>query len=461
MTPSPPTRQRSGLLVLALCFVTIVFDGYDLVVYGSTVPTLIAYEGWNLDTGSAGLIGSLALVGMLLGTLSVGLITDRFGRRRIMIGSIAWFSICMLATAFAPNEIVFGALRFLTGIGLGGVVPTCIALTVEFAPKGRRQIANAVMFSGYSVGGVSAALLAIALLPETDFRVLYALGALPLITLLPIVVRYLPESVSYLAATGREAEARDVAARHGLVYDDVVAPTPTTTAATTGTAAAAVDTAPPMSSMRELFTPRWRRSTFLFAAANFCGLLLVYGLNTWLPQIMRSAGFALGSSLAFLLVLNLGAIVGAISASFVADRIGVQKVVTASFALACVAIFLISLNLPAGLLFLLVAVAGLGSVGTQILVGGFCATHYPQKLNATALAWSLGVGRIGAICGPLLGGLIAGWAFGYQVNFYAFAVVAVLGAVVVASVRTQNHQDPIGSPTSPATISPTASTRTG
>ncbi|TFI42620.1 MFS transporter [Rhodococcus sp. 1R11] len=419
---------------MALCFVTIVFDGYDLVVYGSTVPTLIAYEGWDLDSGSAGLIGSLALVGMLLGTLSVGLMTDRFGRRRIMIGSIAWFSVCMIATAFAPNEVAFGVLRFLTGIGLGGVVPTCIALTVEFAPKRRRQIANAVMFSGYSVGGVSAAVLAITLLPVVDFKMLYALGALPLVTLLPVVYRYLPESVSYLAAVGREAEARAVADQHGLVYEDVVAPT---SLESNG------DLAQPISSMRELFSTRWRRSSLLFAAANFCGLLLVYGLNTWLPQIMRSAGFALGSSLAFLMVLNLGAIVGAISASFIADRIGIKKVVTTSFLIAFVAIFLISLDLPAGLLFLLVAVAGLGSVGTQILVGGFCATHYPQKLGATALAWSLGVGRIGAICGPLLGGLIASWALGYQVNFYAFAVVAVLGAIVVASVSNNDNQSQI------------------
>ena len=433
MTRPPTTKQRSGLLVLIICFVTIVFDGYDLVVYGSTVPTLIAFEGWDLDSGSAGLIGSLALVGMLLGTLSVGLMTDRFGRRRIMIGSIAWFSVFMLATAFAPNEIVFGVLRFLTGVGLGGVVPTCIALTVEFAPKGRRQIANAVMFSGYSVGGVSAAVLAIALLPDVDFRVLYALGALPLVTLLPLVYRYLPESVSYLAASGREAEARAVADQHGLVYDDVVAPTFTDAKAVA---------AKPVSSMRQLFTERWRRSSLLFAAANFCGLLLVYGLNTWLPQIMRSAGFALGSSLAFLMVLNLGAIVGAISASFIADRIGIKKVVTASFLIAFVAIFLISLNLPVGLLFMLVAVAGLGSVGTQILVGGFCATHYPQKLSATALGWSLGVGRIGAICGPLLGGLIASWALGYQANFYAFAVVAMLGAIVVASVTSSDDPAP-------------------
>ncbi|WP_212761186.1 MFS transporter [Nocardia uniformis] len=405
---------------------TIVFDGYDLVVYGSTVPTLMAYEPWDLDSAEAGFIGSFALVGMLIGSMTVGLITDRFGRRRIMLWSIAWFSTCMLLTPLAPNEHIFGALRFLTGIGLGGVVPTCVALTIEFAPKGRRNLANAVMFSGYSVGGVGAAVLAIALLPEVDFRVLYAVGALPLITLLPIAYRYLPESISYLARTGKEDLAVDTAHRYGLVYGDIV----TTDQLPDGSAQ-------PQSSMRQLLSPRWRRSTVLFAAANFCGLLLVYGLNTWLPQIMRSAGFALGSSLAFLLVLNLGAIVGAISASYIADRVGVQKVVIASFSIAFVAIFLISLNLPAGLLFLLVAVAGFGSVGTQILVGGFCATHYPQHLTATALASSLAVGRIGAICGPILGGMIASWMLGYQVNFYVFATVAVLGAVVAASVPRQ------------------------
>ncbi|WP_309234805.1 aromatic acid/H+ symport family MFS transporter [Nocardia sp. XZ_19_385] len=405
---------------------TIVFDGYDLVVYGSTVPTLMAYEPWGLDSAEAGFIGSFALVGMLIGSMTVGLITDRFGRRRIMLWSIAWFSTCMLLTTLAPNEYVFGALRFLTGIGLGGVVPTCVALTIEFAPKSRRNLANAVMFSGYSVGGVGAAVSAMALLPEVDFRVLYAVGALPLITLLPIAYRYLPESVSYLARTGQEDLAADTARRYGLVYSDIV---------TTDQPADAAGQ--PQSSIRQLLSPRWRRSTVLFAAANFCGLLLVYGLNTWLPQIMRTAGFALGSSLAFLLVLNLGAIVGAISASHIADRVGVQKVVIASFSIAFVAIFLISLNLPAGVLFLLVAVAGFGSVGTQILVGGFCATHYPQHLTATALASSLGVGRIGAICGPILGGMIASWMLGYQVNFYVFATVAVLGALVAASVPRQ------------------------
>ncbi|SDK36130.1 MFS transporter, AAHS family, benzoate transport protein [Cryobacterium psychrotolerans] len=433
--------KRSGGLVLALCFFTIVFDGYDLVVFGATVPTLLAHPTWNIDPAQAGLIGSLALIGMLIGTLTVGALTDVLGRRKIMLFCIAWFSVCMLATAAAPNETVFAVLRFLTGLGLGGVVPTCIALTVEYAPKTRRQIANALMFSGYSVGGVAAAVLAMSTLPALDFRWLYAIGALPLVTLLPIAYKYLPESIAFLANRRSPAEARATADRFGLVYADIVTDAPAVDARA-GASAAAVPAR--QSSLKDLFSARWRRSTILFAAANFCGLLLVYGLNTWLPQIMRGAGFELGHALAFLLVLNLGAIVGSIGASWVADRIGIKKVVTASFILACISIFLISLNLPVALLFVLVAFAGLGSVGTQILVGGFCATHYPQRLSPTALGWSLGVGRIGAMMGPIIGGVIASTALGYQANFYVFAAVAVLGAIVVSSVSTRTGESQKG-----------------
>lgn len=425
-TAAPPAWK--GHSVLLLCFITIVFDGYDLVIYGSTVPSILKYQEWGLTTAQAGVIGSLALVGMLLGTMSVGMLTDRLGRRRIMLASITMFSICMLLTAFAPSAEIFGALRFLTGLGLGGVVPTCIALTVEYARKERRQIANALMFSGYSVGGVGASLLAINLLQHVEFRWLYAIGALPLVTLLPVAWKLLPESVAYLARTGRTAEAEATAARFGLIYSDIVS-----TEDTGATPAAG------KSSLRTIFTRKFLLSTILFALANFCGLLLVYGLNTWLPQIMRQAGFNLGDSLTFLLVLNAGAIVGSISASMVADRIGIKKVVTASFLLAFVAILMLTLQLPLAMLLVIVAFAGLGSVGTQILVGGYCATHYPQSLSATALSWSLGVGRIGAICGPVIGGAVASLAFGWQMNFYMFAIFAVVGSVVVFTVPRKLH----------------------
>lgn len=149
---------------------------------------------------------------------------------------------------------------------------------------------------------------------------------------------------------------------------------------------------------------------------------------------MRKAGYPLGSSLAFLLVLNAGAIVGAIGASRVADRIGSKPVTTAAFIVATASILLLSIEFPTSALFLLVAVAGLGSVGTQILVNGYVATHYPDTTRATALGWSLGIGRIGAIQGPVLGGLVVGSSLGFEWNFYLFAAFAALGAVLIVAV---------------------------
>jgi len=415
---------RSAMFVVAICFVTIIFDGYDLVVYGATVPSILADQEWNVSPEQAGAIGGYALMGMLIGALVVGAVTDIVGRRKIMLISLTWFSMTMGLTALAPSAEVFGLLRFIAGLGLGGVVPTAIALTVEYSPKHRRQFNNALMFSGYPVGGILSALAALALLPVTDFRVMYALGALPLVTVLPLAYRYLPESPRFLAAKGRREEAFRLAERYRLDTNEIEA------------AAEAAEVVPVArtSGIRTLFTGRFIVATVVFALASFCGLLLVYGLNTWLPNIMVEAGYALGSSLAFLLILNAGAIVGTISASRIADRVGSKAVTASAFLAATISILLLSMRLPTGVLYLLVAVAGLGSVGSQILVNGYVAAHYPDAARATALGWALGVGRLGAILGPILGGYVAASSLGYQWNFYMFAAFAVVGGLMTLLV---------------------------
>ena len=415
-------RSRSSAVVVAVCFATIVFDGYDLVVYGTTVPSILAYQEWAVTPAQAGAIGSYALVGMLIGALVSGAVTDQIGHRKVLLACVTWFSVVMALTWLAPSPEVFGLLRFVAGLGLGGVVPTAIALTVEYSAPERRQLNNAVMYSGYSVGGIGAALLGLALLPEQDFRLLYLIGALPLVVVLPVAWKYLPESVAFLIAKGRTDEARAQADRFGLDYSAVAARVLKQAERVGGWQGKA------------LFSRAYLRATLLFAAASFCGLLLVYGLNTWLPQIMRKAGYDLGSSLAFLLVLNAGAVIGAIGASRIADRIGVRPVAITAFSCAAVSVILLSFSQPTAVLFGLVALAGLGSVGTQILVNGYVATYYPDNLRATALGWSLGVGRTGAIAGPLLGGLVAGSALGYQWNFYLFALVAAIGVLFISAV---------------------------
>lgn len=419
MSEATRPATRSGLIVVALCFLTIVFDGYDLIVYGSVVPSLLAEPGWNLGPAQVGAIGSYALAGMLIGALGAGAITDALGRRRIMLIGITWFSLLMIACSLAPNPGLLGLFRFLAGLGLGGVIPSAIALTVEYAPRGRRQLYNALMFAGYSVGGVLAAVLALALVADHGWRPLLAIGAAPLLIVLPLAWRFLPESVGYLLAKGRDDEAEVLAARYGVDLP----------ALREERAAAAGASGP-----KALFGKGMLGATLLFGAASFCGLLLVYGLNTWLPQIMRQAGYPLGSALTFLLVLNLGAIVGAVAASLLADRFGPKPVTVGAFVLATLCLLVLSQRVDTGLLMVAVAVAGLGSVGTQILVNGYVAVYYPASVRATALGWALGVGRAGAIVGPLFGGWVLASEIGFEWNFYGFAVPALAGAILIALI---------------------------
>ena len=175
--------SRSGLAVVAICFLTIVCDGYDLIVYGSVLPSLLAEPGWGIGPAEAGAIGSYALAGMLIGALAAGTLTDAVGRRKIVLVGIVWFSVAMGLCALAPSAGMLGLFRFLAGLGLGGVLPSAIALTVEYAPRGRRQLYNALMFAGYSVGGVLAAVLALVLVADQGWRIMFWIGVMPLWTL--------------------------------------------------------------------------------------------------------------------------------------------------------------------------------------------------------------------------------------------------------------------------------------
>ncbi|MGH3330249.1 MAG: MFS transporter [Nocardioidaceae bacterium] len=416
--PTHGGLQSSRFIAVALCCATIIVDGYDLIVYGTVVPTLVSGDAeWTLSAAEAGRIGSYALIGMLIGALVIGTVTDLVGRRRIMLVCVAWFSVAMLLAAVAPTPELFGLARFIAGVGLGGVVPTAIALTIEYAHPRHRSTTNAVMFCGYSVGGILAALAAIMVIPDLGWRAMFVIGGLLGFALLPLAWRFLPESASYLVSRGRLEDARALAARFDLALE-----APETKVE--GKAGA-------LRGLVTLFAPRYVRGTLLFWLGTGAGLLLVYGLNTWLAQIMRTAGYELGSALAFLLVLNLGAIVGTPLLGAVADRVGSKQTTTGMFLVAGLCIYLLSYDLPAAVLYVLVAIAGACTIGTTILVNAYTANFYPAHMRATGLGWALGIGRIGAIVGPIYGAYILESGWGLDANFYAFAAPALVGALAM------------------------------
>jgi AAHS family benzoate transporter-like MFS transporter len=397
-------RERYAGWVLPLCWAAVALEGFDLVVLGVVLPSLLRFPAWGLTPNTASLISVVGLLGVMAGALAVGPLTDVIGRRRTMLITVVAFSALTLLCAVAPNPWVFGVLRFLAGLGLGGVLPVALALVNEYAKSGRSGSTTTTMMTGYHVGAVLTALLGILVIPSLGWRSMFVIGSLPALVLVPVMLRYLPESTWYLRAKAGELPGgggRQTQQRNPI-----------------GT----------------LFSGGYLRATLAFWVASFMGLLLVYGLNTWLPEIMRSAGYQLGAALALLLTLNVGAVLGMLVAGRVADRIGLRPATLTWFVAAMLFLALLSVKLPGAGVYVSVLLAGLFVFSAQVLVYAYIGERYPTWARGTALGSASGIGRLGAIAGPLVGGALLTAGLAYPWGFYIFAVVAALGAVAVACV---------------------------
>lgn len=426
---SDPVREakqmRTVVWVVALALVGLIFDGYDLVVYGAVVSTFLrdpSHLG-AVTPAIAGQLGSYALFGVLVGALLAGSVGDLLGRRKVMLFSYAWFSIGMGVTAMMSTVASFGAMRFITGLGVGALVATTGALVSEFAPNGRKNLCNAIVYSGVPLGSLMAAGLAILLLEHIGWRGMFWIGALPIVTLLPLAYFKMPESVAWLAARGRMDEARAIAERTGVDIPEPEQPAvQKESSADAGKAGWA-----------GLFSS-YPLPTILLGLMSATGLMLVYSLNTWLPELMLRAGFNAKGSLSFLMVLNGGAVLGALLGSKVADRFGPKLVVAACFGLGALSIFMLTLGFELGILLAIVAVVGLGTSGTQTLIYGLVANYYRTNVRGAGVAWCAGFGRLGGVGGPMLGGYLAGGGFALETIFYILAGLGVLGGLLTLLV---------------------------
>ncbi|WP_440108339.1 MFS transporter [Acidovorax sp. BL-A-41-H1] len=410
---------RFHWMVVALCALLLIFDGYDLFIYGVVLPVLMAE--WGLTPVQAGALGSYALFGMMFGAFIFGPLADRIGRKKGIAICFVLFSLATFLNGFAKTPTEFGIFRFIAGLGCGGLMPNAVALMNEYAPKRARSTLVALMFSGYSLGGMLSAGLGIYMLPRFGWQAMFFAAAVPLV-LLPLILWKLPESVGFLVRQGKDKEARDMLAR---VNPEVKIGADVQLVATDAKGAGVP--------MLDLVKDGRAAGTIMIWLAFFCCLLMVYALGSWLPKLMAGAGYSLGSSLSFLLALNFGGMAGAIAGGWLGDRFSLPKVVLAFFAVGTVAIALLGFNSPMPVLYLLIFIAGATTIGTQILLYANTAQFYPLAMRSTGLGWASGVGRTGAIVGPLLGGSLLAAALPLKLNFLAFAVPGLVAALAMVA----------------------------
>lgn len=351
----------------------------------------------------------------------------RVGRKKMLLASMAIYTTMQLGAALSPTPELFGLFRLLGGLGMGGIIPVAAALTIEYSAPRRRSFNYGLMYSGYSLGILAAALVAIALLPALGWRWVVGIGFLPVV-LLPLVAKLVPESIEYLVGKGRLDDAARVAGRLRIEPfvpgDWAPAPIERTTTRSVGW----------KQSLAAMFSGGYLGPTVFFWISLFCGMVLVYGLNTWLPSIMRSAGYALGPALTFLVVFSLASAIGGIALGRSADAWGKKLILVTFYLFGGVGILLLMFPNTLVINYVFVALAGIGSISTSLVLTGWVAEYYPAHARATATGWALSFARVGAICGPLIGGWIGSMALPFQWNFVVFAAVALVAAGAVALI---------------------------
>lgn len=405
-------------LILIVCSLLMIFDGYDLFLFGVVIPVVM--NEWGLTPVEAGTLGSYSLFGMMFGALLLGTLADKIGRKKGIIISFVLFSVATFLTGFASTPTEFGIYRFLAGLGCGGLMPNAVALINELAPKKMRTTLVTLMFSGFSLGGVLAAGLGIYIMPKFGWEMMFFAGIVPLLVL-PFIIIYLPESIAFMVRNGREAEAKVLLRKMRPDNTDI----------TNETELVFPEKTDRKGSVLDLFSEGRLIGTLAFWVAFFCCLLMVYALGSWLPKLMNNAGYSLGSSLSFLLALNFGGAVGAILGGVLGDRFNLGKVIIVFFLISVVSISLMGFNSPMPVLYTLITIAGATVIGTQILIYAAVAQFYGMSFRSTGLGWASAVGRTGAIVGPILGGFLLAAELPLKANFIVFALPGVVAAVAM------------------------------
>ena len=411
-------------LVLFWCALIIIFDGYDLAVAGIALPSIMKEMG--VTPANAGFMVSSALFGMMFGAVFLGTIAEKIGRRWAIAICIFLFSVFTAGAGFMSEPIGFSVMRFLAGLGIGGVMPNVVAQMTEYSPRKIRATLVTLMFSGYSVGGMLAAVLGKQFLESYGWQSVFFAAGLPVL-LIPFIMKTMPESMPYLIKKGRLDELKSIVSKLDPSYRPSANDQFPQAIAAGGKGGGG--------SVSQLFADGRTMSTIMFWIAFFMCLFMVYALSSWLAKLMANAGYSLGSALTFVLVLNFGGMVGAILGGWMADRFHIKYVLAGMYALAAVSITLLGFKQSTGVLYLLVGLAGASTIGTQIVTYAYTGQYYPMAIRSTGIGWASGVGRSGAILAPIFIGVLVGMNLPLEMNFMAISIPAAIATVAVLLIN--------------------------
>lgn len=397
-----PNWTRKGLAIVALCFVINMADGIDVTILSFIAPRLQA--DWNIGPEVMGNLFSAGLVGMAIGGMFIAPLADRFGRRPVILAALCLMSLGMFGSGFSTSVAMLAAMRLLVGIGIGTVLAAMAALASESAPVRHRNLAVGLVQAGYPLAAVFTGLVVADQLPHHGWEAMLLAAAMLTVVLLPIAALILPPNGTKSGADATDAS--DQTDRPGVVG--------------------------------QLFDPAFRTRTIALWSAVFFGLMVLYFIVSWIPKLSITAGLSETNGIYAGALYNLGAFIGTMSMSFLALRIPLQRLVPTMLILAGAAMMVFgSITMSVGLTLAVAFVIGVLLQGGYNGVWPLAAGAYPASHRATGIGWAIGVGRSGAVLGPMMGGYLMAANAPLALLFAAYCVPLVICALAVLWVEQQ------------------------
>lgn len=418
-----PQLGRFRWRVVLLCWLIAVLDGFDVQAMAFVAP--VVSKLWDVPRPLMGQVLTASLFGLMLGSVFLGRLSDRVGRRPVLLGSVVLFSIGSLVTALSETPLHLILTRCLTGIGLGGAVVAALALTSEYAQERSRATLVTAMFVGFPLGGSIGGLLATPLISAFGWQAVFVLGGVAPMLLIGCVWRYLPESLQFRAASG--ADPREI----GSLVEQI----DRTYIYRAGDHFTTGEERASSARMAELFVAGRLPGTLLIWLICFANLLVLYLLINWLPSILHQTGLSLARANLGAVVFNLGGVLGGLALSLAVDRLGAFRVLAVGYASTAVIVLVLAHTETRSVAFALTMLAGAGIIGSQFCINALASAFYPTAVRSTGVGWALGVGRIGSILGPLIGGFVlaSGATAATMFSGVALPIVVCSGAVVLLS----------------------------
>lgn len=411
------------LSTILICFLMNMLDGMDVMVISYVAPHISS--AWSISPQSLGIVFSAGLLGMSIGAMFLAPFADKIGRKTMILicGFLMGISVFATILANTVESLIF--FRVISGLGIGGMLASTATLTAEYAPKPKKDFWVSFVISGYPIGAVLSGMVAAKIIPLYGWQTMFQIAGIATLITLPITLFFLSESLDFLLKT----QPKNALSRANSILSKMTLPTLTSLPNIGHQSQMKV-------SVTSLLKPETKTATIRLWVAIFMAFASLYFLTTWIPKLALATGLSVELAIYAGTIFNLGAFLGIVSQGYLSGKFGLKKTICGFLVVTAFLMLIFGFFSGSVMTLILFGLIGFGIQGGFVGLYSVAARIYPTEIRTTGVGWAVGAGRIGAIVGPILGGLLIGLGLSMSINFIIFAVPTLIGGVITLYISS-------------------------